>query len=124
MVIDFRIHTNTILPNEVLGAKVKGILDADTARLWADVDSIHTNLYPALPDGSVDDPEGYEYLKLTLHNGSTQIVGLPWIREETLAVTGKGTATITIDNVSSTDIPNIVKALASNGYPVSTAEIK
>jgi hypothetical protein len=117
--VDFQLHTNSALPLKYLGVKVLAVLDLGTARLFSPVESYHTSIYPTLPEGTPNDANDYLYFKLQQMNGEVVCIGQPWVREETLAVAGRSTLQVTIDNVTVEDIPKVVEALSSNGYTVS-----
>lgn len=121
--INFTLHTNSALEMEYDGAKVLAILDSETARTWIDPIALHTNLFSSLPDGTPNDPDGYSYFKLRLSNGNTTCIGLPWIDETTLEISGRGTLQLEVEDVSSTDIAEITKAIAAVGYRVVNAKI-
>lgn len=100
-------------------------LDMDTARFWIDPEAMHVNMYPFIKNmGVPDDPSEYSYVKVRLTNGEFTVLALPWIRSDTVEVYSESTLVLTLENVSSDDRENIVRALAANGYKPSKVELK
>lgn len=122
--VSFDVYPTPILGTAFRYAKVLAHLDADTARFWIDPEALHTEVYPYLPDGVPDDATGYSYVKLKLTNGTVTVVGVPWIKSETIQVTSETTIVITVDQVGPEDRDNIVKALSANGYKTAKVELK
>lgn len=121
--INFSLYNNTALTTEYSGCTVLGVLDYDTAKIFIDPTGLHQNIYPALPDGALDDPEAYSYFKLRLVSGEDAIIGLPWIREETLAVDGRGTLTVIIEDALPTDVEQVTRAIAAIGLAVTSTKM-
>lgn len=123
-VLTFDVYPATIIGNRFIDVKVLGVFDKDTARMWIDPDAMHVNVYPTLPDGVPDDPDQYQFVKLQHLNGKVSIIGVPWIREDTIVISQKGTLTITVNDVGPVDLDRIVKALAANGYRSAKVSLK
>ena len=130
--IDFNILDKTVsfdvfpttLGDNFKNCKVLGILDAqDTREMNFDPAAQHRNFYGTLPPGTPNDAFAYKYLRVQLMNGQRVFVGIPWIRQETLKVTGALTLKITIDNVSLEDREIVIKALAGNGYVAASVVV-
>lgn len=130
---DYLVFGNTlsfeVYPAAVLGArfdnvKVMGVFDKDTARMWIDPDAMHVNVYPTLPESTPDDPSQYQFVKLKHSNGHITILGVPWIREDTIEISQRGTLTLSVKDVGPVDKDRIVRALAANGYQVDKLSIK
>jgi hypothetical protein len=85
--------------------------------------ALHEDIITNLPEGSIDDPTLYSYIKIELENGEQTFVGLPWIDTTTLEKVGSSTLTITIADVNPDDVPNILAALTANGYTVSNTKV-
>ena len=122
--ITFDVYPATIIGARFSDVKVMGLLDKETADMWIDADAMHVNIYPTLPAGVPDDPHQYQYVKLKHLNGNISIVGVPWIREDTLQISQRGTLTITVADVGPVDKDRIIKALSANGYRAATVSLK
>ncbi|WP_257292017.1 phage DNA polymerase-associated SH3 family protein [Endozoicomonas sp. ONNA1] len=111
----------TLYPAGIIGTvydhcRINALLDAQTARQFIDIDALHANVYPTLPEGTINDPSGYLYLKVKLPSGIDSVVGMNWIDQGTLIRHESMTATFTVDNVDTTDIEKIKLALSANGF--------
>lgn len=115
-VISFDVYPGAIIGSTFTNARVLAILDRDTANIWIDTAALHANVYPTLPAGVPDDPSQYQYVKLQLSNGNMTIIGIPWIKEDTIQLIDVGTLTITVPNASPGDRERIISALSANGY--------
>ena len=124
-IVSFDVYPATIIGARFKDVKVLGVFDKDTAAvLGIDPDAQHINVYPTLPDGVPDDPGEYEYVKVKHPNGSTSVLGVPWIREDTIMVSQRGTLTIVIADVTPQDKDRIVTAINANGYRVDKLSLK
>lgn len=123
-VVSFDVHP-TILGTQFKKVKIMSRLDADTTRFFNfDPISMHANVYPTLPAGTVpDDAYKYYYLKLQLPNGTITIVGIPWIKADTIRLETSSKITIEVEDVTPDDLPIIVEALAANGYQAAKVNI-
>ena len=115
-VISFDVYPSAILGTEFKDVQVLATLDKDTAMLWIDADSMHINVFPTLPPGVPDDPNQYQYVKLRHTNGNVSVIGIPWIRAQTVEVSTRGTLTILVENATPEDRERVVRALSANGY--------
>lgn len=114
--VSFDVYPSSIIGAQFRDVKVTGFLDRDTAAFWIDPESMHINVYPTLPSGVPDDPSQYTYVKLKHPNGNISVIGLPWIREDTIQTTERGRLKIEVEDVGPRDQETIRKALAANGY--------
>lgn len=122
--ISFEVYPAAIVGARFTDVKVLAHLDKDSARQWIDPEALHVNVYPTLPTGTPDDPDQYQFLKLKHPNGKISVIGIPWIREETLQISTKGTLTLTVKEVDPADMQRIVQALSANGYQADTVSLK
>ncbi len=113
--VSFDVYPAAIIGSSFDDVKVLAILDMDTASFWIDPLALHINVKPSLPDGVPDDPQDYQYLKLKHPNGNVEVIGVPWIREDTISHSQAGTLVITVDDVGPEDRDTIVRALSANG---------
>lgn len=115
-IVSFNVYAPTVLGSTYQDVKVKAMLDVGSASMLIDPVALHTNIYPSLPEGTEDDPSGYQYVKVEHPNGSVSVIGLPWIDPDTIKVSGKGTLTVTIADIEPQDRDVVLRALASNGF--------
>ncbi len=122
--VSFDVYPAAIIGSSFDDVKVLAILDMDTASFWIDPLALHINVKPSLPDGVPDDPQDYQYLKLKHPNGNVEVIGVPWIREDTISHSQAGTLVITVDDVGPEDRDTIVRALSANGYRAASVKMK
>lgn len=122
MITDYKgktVRFNTLAPN-VLGANrdnvtiVAADLDLDTAALLSDVKAKHNqvkNYLPSLPQSA----GSYSYVKLRYGNGAIEVLGVPWIDQNTIEVITDRKLVITISAVSDSTEQLVRQALLQNG---------
>lgn len=123
-VISFDVYPASIVGSQFKDVKILALLDADTARNWIDPEAMHANVYPTLPDGVPDDATQYQYVKFQYPNGKIGVLGVPWIKADTVTVSSRGTLTITVSDAGPKDREAIVKALAANGYRTASVKLQ
>lgn len=94
------------------------IISASTAKKFGiDPEAEHARSYGYLPSGSVaDDAYSYNWIVLTLVDNSQRVIGLPWIRTDTITVVTTLNAIVTVAGVGAGDIEKIRLALSSSGF--------
>lgn len=122
-IVSLDVYPSQILGSNFTDVKVLGIFDRTTANLMTDVDGLHANVYPFLPNGSPENAGDYQYVKLQHLNGSISIIGLPWIIEESISVSNKGKLTIVIDDITIDDREKIITAINAVGYRVNSVDL-
>ncbi len=116
----FEVYPTAILGNNFKDVTLEATLNADGARAFGtDVASLHANVYRTLPPTVPNDPLKYNYLRVKHPNGQYSIIGIPYIRPESIVVATTGRLTMTIENVNQADQTRIINALAANGYTPS-----
>ena len=110
-----------VYPSAILGSfrdvVLDGRLSADGARAFGlDVDALHANVYRTLPPTVPNDPNAYEYLRIRHTNGAYQILGVPFIRPESIQVSTHGVLHLRFDDISQVDQSRILNALSASGY--------
>ncbi|AHI60369.1 hypothetical protein RAY_219 [Erwinia phage vB_EamM_RAY] len=117
-IVDFNVVAPDILGEGFTSCTVNGRFDADTANLLGlDVQAKHQNLYPLVkPQGIPDNPDSYDFIKVTKTSGAQAILWLPWIVESTIAPVSRNKINVVIEDVGSKDIAVVKAALESNGY--------
>lgn len=112
--ISFEVYPSNILGSNFKDVKLEGVLNARLAASLVDIYSLHANIYPQLPEGSVpDDPTAYSYIEVQHRSGETTVIGTPWIREDTLSLTGSRRYVLTFENITEQDFNHIRLALAA-----------
>ena len=122
-IISFNVYPSAILGTAFNDVRVQAILDKDTANMWIDADSMHINVFPYLPAGVPDNPNQSQFVKLVHQNGNVSIIGIPWIRAETVTLSERGTLVITVDNAGPVDRERIIRALSANGYRAASVSL-
>ena len=112
----FSLYPDALIGDGFKGCTVLSIMDAETARLFEDIDALHAKVYPYLPAGTPNDASAYNYLKLKTSAGLTTVIGLSWINESTIVAVESIQATVTFKNLLSTDIQKLRDALSHNGF--------
>ncbi|MBN22806.1 MAG: hypothetical protein CL678_16085 [Bdellovibrionaceae bacterium] len=114
--ISFSVYGEQVLGSGFKRAKVQALLDPETAMRYADVVAMHSQVLPFLPEGTPSSYSGYYYLKLKMPNQTTTIVGVPWIKLETVEVYSATSLQFDIHNVSPQDQDRIRRLLLANNY--------
>ena len=122
-VVSFSLFENTTIGTTFTRVRLIGVVDYSTASQKIDPVALHEDIITNLPEGSVDDPTQYSYLKLELENGAVTYVGMPWVDESTLTKVGESKLQVTLSNVNVDDVPNIIAALNANGFNVESTKV-
>lgn len=115
-VYSFEVYPVAILGNNYRNATVVAVMDRETANKEIDTQALHVSLYPYLPPGTPNDPNGYDYVKIKMPSGETTVLGIAWIKPETVQLVESRVVTVKIANVSASDIVRIKNALVQNGF--------
>lgn len=122
--ISFDVYPSNILGNNFKDVKVLGFYSAFIAARFTDIYSLHANVYPQLPVGSVDDDAtSYSYVEIQHRSGETTIIGTPYIKEDTIVISGSRRYTLTFENITEQDYNHIKLALASIDKTPSTVNV-
>lgn len=112
----FQVYPTAIIGNAFADVVMEGIISADIARAYNfDIYSMHSNVYPTLPAGTPNDPTQYSYIMVKMANGERQIVGIPWIRQDSITISTGGTIQLIFSNKTALDLERIQAALSANG---------
>lgn len=123
-IVTFTVYPATILGTKYTSVKVLSILDYETAKSFVDIDALHRNVYPTLPGGTVpNDPSQYDYVKVRFGNGSSDIIGLPWINAATIVVSSSQTLQLTFANISPIDQNRLKQVIAANGFVIESTVV-
>lgn len=115
-VYNFDTYAAALLGNNFKNVTVLAIMDRETAAKEADVHAMHVQVYPYLPAGTPNDPNAYDYVKVKTTTGQTMILGIAWIKEDSIQLVESRIITVKISNVSASDIPRVRDALVANGF--------
>lgn len=116
-----KVYNVDLYPSAILGTgfkniTVSAILDYQSALAFADLESMHVNIYPHLPGGTPNRPQDFDYLLIRTENGDTAVLGIPWIIEETVELVESLKINAIIDGVGSADLERVRACLSQNGY--------
>lgn len=114
--ISFNVFPSALLGNGFQRVKVLAILDGETAALFTDIYPLHAAVYPTLPGGVQNDPLKYGWVKIQFENGSTQVLGIPWIDAGTVTVVTATDINVIIRGAAVEDIPLIRNAINAAGF--------
>lgn len=112
----FEVYPAAILGNDFKNVKLMAILDNDSANQIIQTKPMHVNVYPYLPSGTPNNPASYNYLKVLTASGQVTCIGIPWIKESSIAVIEYKKMLIELDLVTLEDGPKAAAALIKNGF--------
>ncbi len=122
-IVSFDLHPAQIIGASHKNAKVLAIVDGDTAQsLGYDVRALHAAVYPTLPQGTPNRYNAYSYALLLLGSKQKTVVGLPWIKENSLQRVSVGRLQVILEGMSEQDHTRLVKALSANGFTVGSID--
>lgn len=119
----FNVHPSAILGTGFKNVTVQAILDYQSAMNFADIESIHVNVYSYLPPGTPNRPQDFDYLLIRTDAGESTIIGIPWIVEESVQLVESLKISAIIEDVGSADLERIRACLSQNGYDKITLQI-
>jgi len=122
----FEVYPTAILGNHFRDVKLEGILSARSAASYGvDIAALHANVYPTLPSGSVqNDPFTYGYIRIQFPSGEFSVVGIPWIRQDTVQVASGGRIVLAFEDKTQVDLDRMLMALSSNGYRPDDIQVR
>lgn len=116
-VISFETIAPSILNLKFNQVKFDGIVSWAVARSFADIASLHRSLYPSMNQSEVkDDYRSYGYLTFQNDSGVVQVLGVPWLRTDTLVVSGYEDLNINFPNISPDRKTYLFQLLRANGF--------
>ena len=115
-VYNFNLYPASLMGDDFKNVTVLSILDPDTANQMIDIHARHVQVYPYLPNGTVNDPTGYNYLKVKTASGSITVIGIAWIEAESVEEVSAQTITVVIPSASVNDMAKVRNALVANGF--------
>jgi hypothetical protein len=113
----FEVYPSAILGNNFKDVTLEGTLSPAMAQAFGtDIYSLHNNVYRTLPTTVPNDPLKYNYIRVRHQNGNLSVVGIPYIRPESIVISTRGVLDLRFDNVTQEDQTRILNALSANGY--------
>lgn len=112
----FALYPSYVFSTDFKFVTVLGVVSYEIATQYADIYPLHIQVYSSLPAGTPNDPKAYDYLLIKTTANVTMVLGLPWIKENTIVENEGRTMQITVANVSATDVDKVRNALVQNGY--------
>lgn len=121
--------TFEVYPAALLGAKftnftITSILSAVDAAEFEDIAVLHKQVYPYLPEGTVENNyRAYQYVRGVTQDGTRRILGIPWIKADSIIPSGSSSLFIRIDGVvpNAETIANAKRGLYSFAFTQITA---
>lgn len=116
-VISFETVAPGILPQNYKGVRFEGgPVGWRIAKLNGDIASTHRRLYPTIRGNGVkDDYRSYNYIIINV-NDELVPLGLPWIKEESLVLSGSKDETFVFSNLSADNKNYLIMLLKANGF--------
>ena len=112
-VYSFNTKSPVFLGASIERAKLKSIVDADTARRFAPIDQLHAQIYPTLPTGTPNDVNASTYYIFEGMNKSTVVMSEDWIVESSIEIIEHVEITVMIPRASLSDIQKVRTALSA-----------
>lgn len=118
-VVSFEVYPSAILGNGFNRVKILSVLSPNDAKKESDVIVKHSQVIAYLtPQDKLlySTYKDYSYLKLLMPNNTTSIIGIPWIKQNTITkiVSTKGRYDITVD--SQEQLNEIINILNARGF--------
>ena len=111
----FSTASPVFLGSVIESAKLKAIVDADTARLFKPIDQLFASIYPSLPAGTPNDVTAVQYYVFEGLNGAKIVMAETWIVESSIKVIEHVTIKVEIPSASLADVETVRLALAAAG---------
>ena len=112
-VYSFNTKSPVFLGASIERAKLKSIVDTDTARRFAPIDQLHAQIYPTLPTGTPNDVNASTYYIFEGMNKSTIVFSEDWIVESSIEVIEHIEIVVTVPRASLSDIQKVRTALSA-----------
>lgn len=119
----FEVYPSALLRSDFSNVEVLGVLSESMARKFSPTRENHANYFPYLPAGTPNDPTAYNYISVRTQSGVEVILGIAWIKPESVRTAGWQTIVATIQTSKPDAINRIKNALASNDFNDVTLEV-
>lgn len=100
---DFLVYANSILGASFQNARLVSILDYQTALKFDNVVLMHRQVFPYLPEGTLEDLTRYSYYLFKVGEKSVLLADA-WIVSQSLALSTGSSHTLTLLNVSANQL--------------------
>ena len=97
---DFLVYANSVLGTSYQNARLVSILDYKTALKFENIVLMHRQVFPYLPDGTLEDLTRYTYYLFMVGDKSVLLADV-WIVPQSLVLSTGSSHTLTLLNVSS-----------------------
>lgn len=122
-IVSFDLYPSQFLGVGYRGAKVLAWLDADSAPFFGvDPVALHANVYPTLPGSTPNAYDGYPWVKLKLASGAITVIGVPFIKDDTLNIASTRKMRFTVEDVAPEIQEQVLLALSSIGLSAVNVE--
>lgn len=117
-IISFDLRIGQVYPQDFNYVKVIAVIPAMVAdRFGVDVYSLHAQVSRLLPEGSIaENADNYDYLVVELMDGTTRVVGLPWILPDSIRVHVSQKVAFVVTDIEDNHISQIRDVIARYGY--------
>jgi hypothetical protein len=114
--ISFEVYPAERLGNNFKNVRMCAVLNPETARaLGHSLYEAHQNVYPTIPTGQIpNNPTQYNYVQVQFENGEKQIIGIPWIRPDSVVINDGKTLTLVFQDLDQRRKDRILAAVAAN----------
>ena len=124
-ICSFSIYPEGIIPSNFKNCIFRDRVSYQSTRFYGiNAAAEHASVYPTLPEGTVNDPTGYTWLTFEMENGELQILGEPWIKQDSIVVDNKTPVIATIYDRSEDTIEQLKLAISNLGYTDYSVENK
>jgi len=112
---NFDVYPTAFIGNNYKNVTVLGTITREMANMEIDTAALHIQCFNTLPAGTPNDPDAYDYVKLRFPDGSTTVIGLAWIKPETVELIDARVITVKIGGRTPADLARIKNILVQNG---------
>lgn len=115
-IISFETIAPGILPRAYSSVNFGCVAEWWVAATVTDIATLHRQLYPSLMSlGVKDDYKSYNYILINT-GGIPFAVGIPWIKSDSLVVSGSKDVTLVFPNITEDKKIFLKQVLAANGF--------
>jgi len=104
---NFSLYPNSVIGTLFRNAKLISILDYNIALKFANIELYQKQIFPYLPEGTSSNYTNYTYY-LFLYKNKKIIIANTWIIPTSIEVSSANTYTITLENISTSQL-NIIR---------------
>jgi hypothetical protein len=123
-VYSFDLHAAGILGSSYKNVTVRGMMnEASAIRAGCATREIHAQVFSQLPIGTPNNPAAYTYVEFETSMGETLILGMPWIKEDSVQKILSNNYNVKVGGISPTDLPRLRNALLTSGFKTFEIEL-